>query len=193
MATPQRFFQEEGYYHVYNRGNRKQALFLEQNDYLRFLKRTKEYQKETGVKIVCYCLMSNHFHFLLKQSKSDHIFRFMLKLSTSYSKYFNIKYQEVGSLFQGRFKAKIVDYDEYLIYLTAYIHLNPAGRTIGELLNYPWSSLPVFTGDQSSDFCDPTEILKMFSQRNPQDDYKKFIEGQLKNKNFDNISHLLID
>ena len=69
--------------------------------------------------------MPNHFHILVKEISDHGISLFMEKLSTGYSKYFNTKYRRVGPLFQGRFKARRIDNDEYLKYLTAYIHLNP--------------------------------------------------------------------
>lgn len=163
MATPPRYFQKDGYYHVYNRGNRKQNIFLGKRDYRRFLERVEEYKEKFGIEIVCYCLMSNHFHFLLKQTTDTPISAFMLRLGTSYAKYFNIKYGEVGSLFQDRFKAKYIETDEYLLHLSRYIHRNPKEilfLTPGvELENYPWSSYPLYLGDAKNNVVDPSFIL----------------------------------
>jgi putative transposase len=80
---------------------------------------------ERLVAIGAYCLMPNHFHILLKEITEGGISKFMEKLTTAYSKYFNKKHNHSGVLFQGRFKAEHVDNDEYLKYLFAYIHLNP--------------------------------------------------------------------
>lgn len=193
MATPQRLLQKDSHYHIYNRGHHKQNIFLEWNDYTRFLKKLDEYQKAVGVKIICFCLMPNHFHLLLKQLADEQILKFMLRLSTSYSKYFNIKYEQVGSVFQDRFKAKTIDNEEYLIYLSAYIHLNPWGRTIDDIFNYNWSSLSMYLGNKTYDFCDPTEVLAFFNKTNSQKDYLEFITEQFRNKDFNNIPHLLID
>mgnify|MGYP001791863816 CR=1 FL=1 len=118
MATPPRYLQKDSFYHVYNRGNRKQNIFLQPRDYSRFLERMRDYKDEFGVSVLSYCLMTNHFHFLVKQETELPITFFMLRLGTSYAKYFNIKYGEVGSLFQGRFKAKIIETDEYLLHLS---------------------------------------------------------------------------
>lgn len=195
MPTPKRYFQENSYYHVYNRGNRKDSIFLERHDYIRFLDKTKKYKEETSVQISCYCLMPNHFHFLIRQQNANQIQKFMHRLSTSYSKYFNIKYEQVGSLLQDRFKAKHIDKDEYLLYLTAYIHLNPAGREqdYEDLIRYPWSSLPLFTTDLINDLCNPEEILAMISEIDSKKKYQMFIAEQMKSKNFGKIDHLLID
>lgn len=131
MATPSRYFQKNSYYHVYNRGNRKQNIFLSHRDYTRFLKKTKEYKDKFGVTILCYCLMPNHFHFLLRQDTDVPLTTFMLRLGTSYAKYFNIKYEEVGSLFQDRFRAKLIETDAYLLELSRYIHRNPLPQPLG--------------------------------------------------------------
>ncbi|OIO30409.1 hypothetical protein AUJ77_03100 [Candidatus Nomurabacteria bacterium CG1_02_43_90] len=82
-------------------------------------------REETLVDIVVYCLMQNHFHILIREKTEGGITKFMGKLSTAYSMYFNNKNARTGSLFEGRFKAKYANTDEYLKYLFAYIHLNP--------------------------------------------------------------------
>lgn len=138
------------YYHIYNRGTEKRDIFLDKADYLRFLvllyisnntdivhisnlinqgdslmKIMKLERGETLVDIGVYCLMPNHFHLLIKEKVENGISKFMKKLSTGYSMYFNKRYDRTGSLFQGVFKSVYADNDEYLKYLFAYIHLNP--------------------------------------------------------------------
>ena len=140
-------------YHVYNRGAHKQEVFTNDSDYRRFqllmhLANSSEpvhmgnlLEKYKGrsfmeifvgektdkflVDILAYCLMPNHFHLVLKQKKNGGITKFMNKVGTGYSMYFNTKYDHSGVLFQGRFKSRHVDTDEYLRYLFAYVHLNP--------------------------------------------------------------------
>lgn len=140
-----KFIQEE-YYHIYNRGNGKQVIFKDKEDYERFVGlmyscnqiesfKVDNLQKDEGlfnvkrknllVNIGAYCLMPNHFHILITQIEDDGISKFIKKLLTSYVMYFNKKYQRTGSLFEGRFKAEHVDNDRYLKYLYSYIHLNP--------------------------------------------------------------------
>lgn len=116
-------------------------------------------------------------------------------LSTSYSKYYNIKYDLVGSLLQGRYKTKPVENEEHLIYLTAYIHLNPAGRNtdLSDIINYPWSSLSFYVQEEKSELGDLNDILGIFWANDKQNKYKSFIYDQLRSKNFDKISHLLLD
>lgn len=134
------------FYHIYNRGTDKREIFLDDNDRERFVKllfianSTKPFvlrdlpiglpyvefdRGETLVDIGAYVLMPNHFHLLIKERIDNGISIFMNKLSTSYSMYFNKKYSRTGRLFEGTFKAKHIQEDEYLKYLFAYIHLNP--------------------------------------------------------------------
>src|SRR3989338_1327893 len=138
-------FAEGEYYQVYNRGVEKRDIFMDRSDRVRFhrmlhisnstrpvvyklIQRLPLDKIEVDDKIVAigaYVLMNNHFHLLVKEISEGGVSTFMEKLTTSYSKYFNLKNKRVGPLFQGRFKAEHVDSDEYLKYLYAYIHLNP--------------------------------------------------------------------
>ncbi len=135
------------FFHVYNRGTDKRAIFQDGADHKRFIELLflsnmsgavnirdvhKVYNsvfdfKRTDplVHIGAYCLMPNHFHILLTPAVENGIQTFMLKLSTGYSMYFNKKNDRTGALFQGRFKSKHVSTDEYFKYLFSYIHLNP--------------------------------------------------------------------
>src|SRR3989344_979129 len=139
---------EGEYYHIYNRGNSKQNIFLDKEDYFRFisllyisntsesfnlydLSRSSNFsvyeidKTDILVHIGAFCLMPNHFHVLITQMEENGISKFMQKLSTAYSMYFNKKYKRTGCLFEGKFKSQHVDTDEYLKYLFSYIHLNP--------------------------------------------------------------------
>lgn len=80
---------------------------------------------EDSFSLMAYCLLPNHFHLLIRQNKDVSVSKFILKVATSYSMYFNKKYNRSGGLFESRFKSKHVDSDEYLKYLFSYIHLNP--------------------------------------------------------------------
>lgn len=144
MSIRMHVFTEGGYYHIYNRGNSKQNIFLDKQDYLVFqsflylmnmeqrvtTRETGEsaysYKRDTSlVSIGAYCLMPNHFHVLLTQVSENGISKFMQKVSTGYVMYFNKKYKRTGGLFEGKFKSKCIEDDRYLRYLYSYIHLNP--------------------------------------------------------------------
>lgn len=140
-------FAPDEFYHVYNRGTEKRDIFSSIADYDRFLtllylanqsdavhlqlqgRTLKELSGGRGseplVAVVAYCLMPNHFHLLVRELKEGGISKFMQKLMTGYTMYFNKKNDRNGSLFQGKFKATHVSNDRYLRYLVSYIHLNP--------------------------------------------------------------------
>jgi putative transposase len=146
---------ENAFYHLFNRGNGKNEIFLDDKDYDHFIKllyicnsernfkfrdtvvgaRIDAFDFERGeslVSILAWVLMPNHFHILIISHRSDlwrkgynPITEFMRKVSTAYAMYFNKKYGRTGSLFEGKFKSKYVDKENYFNYLFAYIHLNP--------------------------------------------------------------------
>ncbi len=143
-------FVEGEYYHLYNRGVDKRTIFMKNYDYNRFvlllhvlntsknlkirdLLKGNSFEELLAVKnedplvaIGAYCLMPNHFHLLITPLVEGGIPKFMLKLQTAYSMYFNNKNERSGALFQGAFKSQHLDRDEYLKYIFSYIHLNPA-------------------------------------------------------------------
>ncbi len=133
------------YYHIYNRGVDKRDVFMDEDDYKRFTFllficnsdksiEVRNYIKNGGetsvrsntiVDIGAYCLMPNHFHLLIREKTENGISKFIQKVSTAYTMYFNQKMDRSGALFQGVFKSKHIDSDEYLKYMFSYIHLNP--------------------------------------------------------------------
>jgi len=154
-------FGKEQFYHVYNRGVEKRNIFIDNQDYVVFLGLIKKYLtgekpdnvihrhkfKSLGndVKLLSYCLMPNHFHLLLYQESESGISQFMRKLATGYVMYFNNRYNRVGGLFQGRYKASLITSDPYLYHISRYIHLNPK-----EYLDYPYSSFRYFGQPESA-------------------------------------------
>ncbi|MBI5005055.1 MAG: transposase [Candidatus Lloydbacteria bacterium] len=150
MSIRQTPFLVGQYYHIYNRGNDKRVIFLDNHEYARFmallyicnttdpLNMRSFFNKGLAfvdifsakrtnilVDIGAYCLMPNHFHLLLHEQIEGGISIFMQKLSTAYSMYFNTRYERNGSLFEGKFKAKHIDNEPYFNWLFSYIHLNP--------------------------------------------------------------------
>jgi putative transposase len=198
-----KIYQENGYYHLYNRGVAKQPIFLDDQDYKVFLSYLKEYLSpplqgrtlksypsrkhknfSNEIDLLCYCLVKNHFHLLAKQQKEDGITRFVRSLITRYSMYFNNKNNRVGSVFQGRYKAVLVSSDEQLLHLTRYIHQNPdpTGPDPVGFLNYKYSSLPNYLGKFKQNWVKPQEVLKFFKQDHPTLSYQAFVtENQNKN------------
>jgi len=118
-------FLPEQFYHLYNRGNNKEAIFFEAENYRFFLQRFIKYFPPDKAQIHAYCLMPNHFHLLIRLLSGLDYSSAMQHFGISFAKSINTRYARVGHLFQGRFKAKHVDSTEYLLHLTRYIHLNP--------------------------------------------------------------------
>lgn len=173
----QRNFYQGGYYHIYNRGNNKQNVFLEEDDYLFYLKKLRKSKNKYNIGVLCYCLMPNHIHLILSQNTEVPISKFMLSLHTSYSLYFNRKYDKVGHLFQGRFGQKIIDKDEYLLQVSSYVHLNPIKDGLVERLDsYQWSSYPDYIGLREGTLCDKELVLYGATPEK----YKKITEEQIK-------------
>jgi REP element-mobilizing transposase RayT len=141
--------------------------------------------------IVAYCLMPNHFHILIKQNTDMKVTDFVSKLSTSYSMYFNKKYKRVGSLFQDTFKSINVDNNNYLLWLSAYIHQNPVVAGIAwDLKQWKWSSYMEYLGDREG-VCGKEIVLGQYKNNM---EYEKFVEssyGDIRKKNI--INELLID
>jgi len=113
------------YYHIYNRGAHRIDIFRNDADYTFLLKQVKKHAEKYAISIIAYCLMHNHYHFLLRQNSDIQISKFMQAVFNVYSKAFNSKYQHSGTLFEGPFRAIHIDRMEYLLHLCRYIHRNP--------------------------------------------------------------------
>lgn len=186
-----KIYYKGAYYHIYNRGNAKENIFINDMDYSVYLKRLDLYKEKHQVSIICYCLMPNHIHLLIRQNTDKPIYKFIQSLHTSYSMYFNKKYDKVGHIFQGRFMQKNIDYDEYLLHLSRYIHLNPTlGGIVSRVEDYVWSSYGEYINNKPSRRCEKDLILSFFPERSSLT-YKTFVESQ--EPDFLNIKTLIIE
>jgi REP element-mobilizing transposase RayT len=195
MPTRDPIFYQGGYYHIYTRGTEKRTIFQDAADKQRFLKRLATYKKQHLITILAFCLMPNHYHLLVRQNTEQPISVFLQKLNVSYSMYFNKRYQRVGPLFQGRFKAKLIGTDEYLLHISRYIHLNPLELipSIDLLKEYRWSSLPAYLVGKEDDLVNSSIILAYFSKSNPSQDYHEFVKDEAQNKFLENITDILLE
>jgi putative transposase len=202
---------KDGYYHVYNRGVEKRKIFLDKQDYNVFLSLLKYYLSPSNqsiehpltgydklkpirirpltnisseVDLLAYCLMPNHFHLLLKQKTKDGMTKLMRRVSTVYAMYFNKRYNRVGTLFQGRYKAALITKDTYLLHISRYIHLNPAELSVTgtDPVNYPYSSYKYYLREKHADWLKPDFILEFFINKDrlpfllSYPSYSKFLE-----------------
>lgn len=230
-------FVNDQIYHIYNRGVEERNVFLNKEDYFRFVHDLFEFndeapainiyyklpslqsyevelrkiKRERGprkllIEILVFCLMPNHFHLLIKQRLDGGIVRFMQKLGTGYTNYFNKKYKRVGGLFQGRFKAVLVEKDSHFIHLPHYIHLNPLDLKFPEwrdkeiknykeamryLENYRWSSFPDYIGKKNFPSVTQRGLLLEFFEGPEQ--YRKDTLKWLEEMNFAEIKEIILE
>ncbi|MBI4089099.1 MAG: transposase [Candidatus Levybacteria bacterium] len=212
-------------YHVFNRGvatlpiyltSRHYWRFLDLIDYYRFLNTPFSFSKLLNtpreerqnlltqlkkqnaihVEVLVFCLMPNHFHFLLKQVSENGTSTFMRNLQNSYVRYFNTINERVGPLFQSMFKTVRIETDEQLLHVSRYIHLNPSTAYIvksEKLEDYPWSSFRSYLteGYNRFSFINSEIILSFFKNRS---EYRKFVFDQLEyQRELDKIKHLVFD
>lgn len=132
------------------------------------------------IELLCYSLMPNHFHLLVYQYSGDAIDRFINSLGTRYTKYFNRRYSRVGRLYQGVYKAVLVETENQLLHLSRYIHLNPfnwLGIPVSKLNQNPLpSSLMEYLGQRRTSWVKADRILSYFRKSDPRGDYFKFID-----------------
>ncbi len=118
-------YQDKKYYHVYNRGANKQNIFLSYGNYDFCLRVVGKYLPKYHVSVMAYCLMPNHYHFLLRQNDNGSISRFIQTTFNAYSQAINLSSGHSGTLFQGRVKGLEITSNEYAVRLARYIHYNP--------------------------------------------------------------------
>lgn len=211
-------------YHVYNRGVEHRPIFLSKLDYQRALDSLAYYQFKNSplsfsyflrlpvkerqdflsklvtknsklIEILCFCLMPNHFHLLLRQTIDNGISKYVGNFTNSYTRYFNIRNKRIGHLLQGQFKAVRIETDEQLIHISRYIHLNPFSsyivRGLDELEDYQWSSLPEYIDKMERRISNPQTVLSYFKTK---EKYKEFVFDRADyQRRLENIKHLALE
>ena len=141
MPAGPRILLDNAFYHIIARANQKQRIFKNEDDFNGYLKRLDKYKKRYRFKLYGFCLMPNHVHMAGEIEKKENLAKFMHDLSRSYTAYFNKKYQNVGYLWEGRFKSKVILRDKYFIDCINYIEINPVRANIIKTpIGYKWSS-----------------------------------------------------
>jgi REP element-mobilizing transposase RayT len=161
MARPLRLEFPGAVYHVIVRGNERRAIFREDEDRERYLERLAHYRERFGFQLLAYCLMGNHVHLAIRTGESP-LSRIMACLQSSYTQWFNRRHGRVGHLFQGRYKAFLVQEDPYLLGLVRYIHENPVrARVAKRARDYLWSSDRYYRKGHGPAWLDVDEVLAM--------------------------------
>ena len=179
MARPLRVEYPGAYYHVINRGNNQEKIYKNDRDKEKFLEYLEKAAERFSIIIHSYCLMSTHYH-LLVQTPEANLSLAMQWINVSYATYFNRKRGRYGHLFQGRFKAILIDADEYLTHLSRYIHLNPVrAKMISLPAEYQWSSYGAFIGkNKAPRFLETSWLLSNFgkTKKEGKRNYQDFVE-----------------
>ena len=189
MARPLRIEYEGAIYHVTLRGNNRRIIFKHDSDRQRFVQKLTESVRQFDVRLYLFCLMANHVHLVLETPQAN-LSRFMHRLLTAYTVYFNRAHNESGHLMQGRFGATVVEEDEYILKLSRYVHLNPVyvkarkNKPVRErihiLRRYPWSSYRSYIGKaRPLEFVSYGPILEMMGRPRKKQSavYRRFVEA----------------
>jgi putative transposase len=180
MSRPLRISYPGAFYHITSRGNEQKAVFKSKRDRDKFLEYLKSANQRYDAVIHSYCLMDNHYHILL-ETVSGNLSKIMAHINGAYTNYFNAKRERSGHLFQGRYKAILVEADEYAKELSRYIHLNPVRAKIVEFPEeYEWTSYGCFIGKKKApEWLKISFILGYFGKKisDSQNNYRDFVNA----------------
>jgi putative transposase len=176
MARPLRIEYPGAFYHVTSRGNEQKDIFKSRRDREQFLSYLKSSTERYGAVIHAYCLMSNHYHLLLETPEGN-LSQIMRHINGAYTTYFNVKRKRAGHLFQGRFKAILVEADEYATELSRYIHLNPVkAGIVTKPEEYEWSSYRYYIGQaKAPTWLRTSFVLAYYGGMAGVDKYREFV------------------
>jgi putative transposase len=210
-------------YHVFNRGVARMPVFSTVNDFMRFLDvvdycrfantkisfshykqlpielrsemmSTLRNENKLHIEIFAFCLMDNHYHFLVKQLAEKGITTWISNVQNGYAKYYNIRTKRTGPLFQPRFQAVRIETEEQLLHVSRYIHLNPSTSHLvstENILQYVWSSFPSYIAKSNYSFMNTEMILELMHGR---EKYQKFVFDQASyQKELAHIKHLIFE
>ena len=173
MPRPPRLELDGALYHLISRGNGRARIFLADDDRLRFLRQLRDNLRTYDVLLYAYVLMDNHYHLLAKTNRAN-LSQFMQRLNTSYALYFRYRHRRPGHLLQGRYTAKLVEDDQYLVGLSRYIHLNPVktaaglrmkkARRLRSLEAFRWSSYPGYVAAKAEEGWVCYDLRKQFGR-----------------------------
>jgi putative transposase len=165
------------YYHVYNRGVNRQRIFANPENYLFLLRRAKTFLADYPLRVIAYCLMPNHYHFLLYPEDDTALSRFIQRLFNSYTQAFNKQQGRRGTLFEGRAKSVLVDTDAYILHLCRYIHLNPVrAGLVARPDQWPYSNYLEWVARRNGTLVDRAFVQQYFSAP---EDYENFVLGEI--------------
>ncbi len=185
MGRPLRIEFENAVYHITSRGNERKKIYRDDGDKERFLGLLEDYKNRYNFLIHCFVLMDNHYHLVIETLRPN-LIKIMHGLNSGYTGYFNKKYKRSGHLFQGRYKAIIVDKENYLLELSRYVHLNPLrAKIINKPQDYKWSSYGGYIRKKEvNNLNNYNWLLSIFGneEKKSRRQYKEFVEEGIAKK-----------
>ena len=177
MPRPLRIEFENAWYHVMNSGVGRRDIFKTDKQRKIFLNVVGKAVKVFGAEVHAYCLMSNHYHLLVKTPRGN-LSQVMRHINGVYTQHFNRDDQSEGPLFKGRYKAILIDGERYLLQVSRYIHLNPLeAKLVKKADKYRWSSyLGYLKSDNTDSWLTVNEILAMVNKKNSREVYRRFVD-----------------
>lgn len=165
MPRPPRMMFAGAVYHVFTRGNHQESIFADDTDRTKWITLMREAKERFGLDILSYCLMTNHIHLAVRTGQPN-LDKLMEWLKRSYTRHYNGRHRKWGHLFQGPYKARLVQTDRYLLALVRYIHMNPvkAGMT-DSAEEYPWSSHPYYLGEKRDSLVETETALSILTEQ----------------------------
>lgn len=168
------------YYHLYNHAVAGQLLYRDEADYLQCLNLIKRYYNSLDYSILAYCLMPNHYHFLVYQKADYPVYRYFEQIWNKYSRYYNHKYARKGTLFAGKLQHVGVTQAEHLLHLCAYIHLNPVkANLVSQPEDWQWSNYLDWIGKRNGTLIDKEQVSVFFQTA---DEYAECVNSLMPDK-----------
>jgi REP element-mobilizing transposase RayT len=166
-----------GYYHIYNRGVEKRKIFANEENYLFLLRRAREFLPAYAITLFAYCLMPNHYHFLIRTDEDGSIGPFLQRLFNSYTQAFNKQENRSGTLFEGRAQSILIDGSGYLFHICRYIHLNPVlAGLVEKPEDWLYSNYQEFIGLRQGTLSEAVFVKEQFGTSH---EYRKFVENYI--------------
>jgi putative transposase len=179
------------YYHIYNRGAHQTSIFHEPTNYLYVIGKMKEYARKFHLAVIAYCLMPTHYHICARQDGEEPAGKLPQFVFNSYSKAYNLKYSHSGTLFEGRFRAKLIKTKSHLLHICRYIHGNPVkDGLVADPADWEYSNYLEWTGERKGTLVDRDFIENQFDNG---EEYRKFLFHYLKSRNLPEDVRMFLD
>lgn len=178
MPRPIRVLYDGACYHIIQRGHNKDNLFISLEDFLKFKNILNDYKEKFQFEIYHYCIMTNHFHIILRVAIGIELPRILQGIAQTYSNWYKSRYKHVGYLYQSRYKSYIIDNDAYLLDCGRYIERNPVRtKIVSDPGDYKWSSYNFYTKDIKDDILTPNPAYLELSSDSAkrQKSYKEYV------------------